>query len=351
MHKIRVGRKIISDESPCFIIAEVGSNHNGSLRQAKQLIDIARDAGADAVKFQIFRAKTMYPDKHIKVRYLKNMGINDSLYSIIERNEVPYEWIDELYRYAKKSGIEFMATPFDVKAVKVINPYVNVFKIASYESMFSELIEEVKKTGKPLFISTGGSTEEEIDMMITKILLGYEEKTVLMHCIAKYPAPIKETFLSVIPYFRARYNINVGYSDHTADPIIAPTVSVALGARVIEKHITLSKKLPGPDHIYALEPDEFRCMVTAIRQAESALHIFRKRRIFDCEKELYFYKRCLYAKKDLSKGQIVNADDLIALRNIGIHCDFIHPVEIDSVIGKTLKRNRRNGAIITRGDI
>ena len=351
MRDIRIGKKSIGRSSPCYIIAEAGSNHNGSLSQAKKLVLAAAHAGADAVKFQIFRAKTMYPDKNIEVKYLKKLGIKDSLYNIIKKNEVPYSWIEELSRYSAKNSIEFMATPFDLEAVRLLAPYVNAFKVASYESMFLDLIEAVKDTGKPLLISTGGSTADEIDALVKLALNNYKNKTVLLHCIAKYPAPLDESNLRMIRHLSDKYGIQAGYSDHSEDPTLAPRIAVALGATIIEKHFTISKKLPGPDHAFAVEPKGLQAMVDAIRMTEKMLGQDAKRTIQNCEKELYYYKRCLYCGADLPKGHKIREQDLVVLRNIGKRCNYFNPVEIGSVIGKRLKKNMKSNDILAREDI
>ena len=351
MHSIKVGNREIGAGKPCYIIAEAGSNHNGSIEQAKRLIDVAVDCKADAVKFQVFRAEMMYPKKKIKVKYLRDMGIKDSLYDIIKKYEVPYNWIMDLSDYSRKAGIEFLATPFELESVKVLNRFVKAFKIASYESMHLDLINTVKKTGKPLFISTGGSREKEIDALVEKVLSDYKDKTVLLHCIAKYPAPIDETGLNAIPYMREKYRLNIGYSDHTKDPVTAAVIAVSLGSVVIEKHFTLDKRLPGPDHAFAMEPHELKSMVNAVRRTESALRFSGRRDLQKCERELYFYKRCLYCKEDLSKGHLISKKDLKVLRNIGLKCDYINPVEMNSVLGRRLKRGKKRDELLTRKDL
>lgn len=351
MKKIGIGDRWVGEGEPVFIIAEAGSNHNGSLEVAREMIEVAQEAGADAIKFQLFRAKTMYPQKSIEVKYLKNMGIGEDLYSIIKRFEVPYEWIEELSAYSRKNGIQFIATPFDLEAVRVLNPHVSVFKIASYESLYADLIEEVKKTNKPLFISTGGCSEDEIDLLMKEVLFDYKDKTVLFHCIAKYPAPIEQTNLNSIPYLSGKYGIAVGYSDHTRDPIAAPVAAVALGAKVIEKHFTLSRKFPGPDHAFAIEPDELKAMVSAVRGVEKGISSGEKRFLQECERELYFYKRCVYCQRDIPKGGKIKKSDLIILRNIGEKCNYFNPIEIGSVVGRTLKVDKKANEIIRREDV
>lgn len=245
-----------------------------------------------------------------------------------------------------------MTIPFDLNSVRILNSYVDVFKIASNESMFMDLICAVKKTGKPIFISTGGSTEEEIDLLINKVLLDYFDKTVLLHCIAKYPAPLEQANLNIIPYLAKRYGVNAGYSDHTESPIIAPVVAVALGAKVIEKHFTLSKNLPGPDHAFAVDPEGLRRMVEAIRMAERTIKGNKDKRIIQvCERELYYYKRCFYVRRNLDRGHRIKKKDLIVLRNTSIQCRYFNPLEIDNVIGRILKRNKKAMDILVREDL
>jgi len=334
-----------------FIIAEAGSNHSGSLEIAKEMIEVAKECGADAVKFQLFRARTMYPNKFIEVKYLKDTGEKKDLYSLIENLEVPQAWIPLLVDHALKNNIEFMATPFDLEAVGFLNPYVNYFKIASYECLYEDLINEVKKTKKPVFISTGGCTESEIDLLVNRLLFDYKDKTALLHCIAKYPTPIEQANLGIIPYLAKKYGIKVGYSDHTREPIVAPVVAVALGAKVIEKHFTLNRKMAGPDHAYAVEPDELKAMVEAIRSIEKSIIPSNRRDLQGCENELYFYKRCIYLNCNLSKGQKIKKSHLVMLRGTGEVCIYFSPTEIDNVVGRILKRDKKANEIIRHGDL
>jgi N-acetylneuraminate synthase len=315
------------------------------------MIDVAADSGADAVKFQLFRAKTLYPNKQIKVKYLKNMGVEEDLFSIIKRFEVPYQWLYELNQYSTERGIAFMATPFDLDAVQILNAYVSIYKVASYEALYSDLINAIKKTGKPMFISLGGCTEREVDLLAQRVLGDYLDRIVFLHCVAKYPAPLDQVNLRMIPYLAERYGVLVGYSDHTEEPLTAPQAAVALGARVIEKHFTLSKMLPGPDHAFALEPNELKAMVAAIRETEKTLKRYRTRKTLQpCEKELYYYKRCLYYSRDLPRGHVLKRRDLLVLRNTGIACNSFNPLETKSVLGKSLSKEKKAKDIVVKED-
>lgn len=339
-----------SKGSNCFVIAEAGSNHNGSLEIARRLIDVAVDAGADAVKFQIFRAKTMYPKVRINVKYLQKLGVQEGLYDLIQRYEVPAEWIPVLASYCDERGIEFMATPFDLEAVRLLDPHVKRFKIATYENGYGDLIRAAMQTGKPLILSVGAMTAPEMDALFEKVLHPYLDKTTILQCNAKYPAPIEAVNMGVLPWIRERYGVKVGFSDHTADPLLAPIMAVALGATALEKHYTLSRTLPGPDHSFAVEPHELKQMVSAVRAAESALGKGQKV-IHPVEKELYYYKRAYYLTRSVPAGRTLRESDLQVLRNTGRRVPFIHPLDPTEVIGKKLTRAKQKGDILLRGDV
>ncbi|MDP8259068.1 MAG: N-acetylneuraminate synthase family protein [Candidatus Aadella gelida] len=339
-----------SKRKKCYIIAEAGSNHDGSLKQALTLIDVAAEAGADAVKFQIFRAKTMYPKKEIKVKYLKDVGVEKNLYDIIKEMEVPYEWLAALHKHAVNCGIDFMATPFDLESVDKMDKYVDVYKIASYESLYGDLIAKVLSMGKPVLISTGACKDEEIEQLINRFSADLERIT-LLHCVAKYPTPLGRANLNRIVYLSQKYNVNVGYSDHTKHPFAAPVAANILGATVIEKHFTINKKLPGPDHMFAADPEELKLMVEMVRACEKTSRKKLVKGVTSCEEELYFYKRCLYLKNGLKKGDKIRKKDLKILRNVGEKVDYFNPLEIDKVIGKILKVSKKIDDILKRGDL
>lgn len=334
----------------CFIIAEAGSNHNSSLDLAKRLVDVAVEAGADAVKFQIFRAKTLYPRVHINVRYLKQVDVSEGLYDLIHKVEVPAAWIPEVAGYCRTRGIEFVATPFDLQAVRLLTPYVKRFKIATYESGYGDLIRAAMATGKELMLSVGAMTAAELDELFEKVLQGYEDKTTILQCVAKYPAPPGATNLRVLPWIRGRFGVRVGLSDHTEDPVLAPAAAVALGASVIEKHYTLSKKLPGPDHAFALEPRELKAMVAAIRGVEQLLGTGKKT-VHKVERELYYYKRCYHFTRSVAAGRRLRVQDVQVLRNTGQRVAFLHPLDPGEIIGRKLLRSKRKGDILVRRDL
>ena len=277
-------------DSNVFIIAEAGSNwkagsYNEDLKRAKKLIQVAAQSGADAVKFQMFRANTVYVQNAGNSDYLEKSGIKRSINEIFQKAEMPYEMLRKLSDYCKKQHIELMITAFSVNDAQVINKYVRIHKVASYEINHIRLLEYLAQTKKPIIISTGASNYEEIDFAIKLLKKKKVKKYGLLQCTAKYPAPLESLNLSTIPQMKQKYNVPVGLSDHSTDPVIGPASAVALGATIIEKHFTLDKNLPGPDHKFALTPPELKKMIQSIRDVEKALGDGKKR-VLDVENEL-----------------------------------------------------------------
>jgi len=321
MKKIRIGNNLVGDEEPCFIIAEAGSNHNGSLEQAKELIDVAGESGVDAVKFQIFKAEKLSADKTIQ--------------KILKRFEFRREWINELSEYAKGKNIMFLATPFDVEAVDLLDK-VNVpaFKIASGDLTNLPLIKYIAKKGRSIILSVGLGSIEEIRETLDVIYSTENKNVALLHCITSYPTKSDDVNLNVIKTLKQKFQVPVGFSDHTMEVNI-PIGAVVSGANIIEKHFTLDRKLEGPDHPYALEPEELEIMVKGIRDVEKALGSGIKN-IVDSEKQgLVEGRRSVYAKVNISKGTNITKDMLSILRPaVGIA-----PKYIDKIIGKKAKKD------------
>lgn len=293
--------------SKVFIIAEAGSNwkvgsYNADLKRAKKLIQIAAQSGADAIKFQVFRASTVYVPNAGNSDYLEKSGIKKSINKIFQKSEMPYGMLSEISDYCKKQNIEFMATAFSVEDAREINKYVKTHKVASYEINHIRLLEYLARTKKPIILSTGASNYDEIDFAVNLLKKHKVKKYALLQCTAKYPAPLESLNLDTIPQMRQKYKVPVGLSDHSTDPVIGPLVAVALGAIIIEKHFTLDKNLPGPDHKFALDPLELKKMIQSIRDAQKSFGEGKKR-ILDVEKELRgFAVRSIQAIKDIKKG-------------------------------------------------
>ena len=220
----------LNDLSHTFIIAEAGSNwkstsHEDDIRQAKELIKVAAKTGANAIKFQIFRSETVYATNAGTSKYLSKSGIKENINKIFVKNEMPYDMIPELVEFCGKNHIMFMSTPFSVNDAKQIDPFVQIHKVASFEINHVRLLEFLAKTNKPIIISTGASTYEEIDFAVNTIKK-FNKKISILQCTSKYPCPLESLNLSVIPHLKLRYGFPVGLSDHSTDPIIGPILTI-----------------------------------------------------------------------------------------------------------------------------
>jgi N-acetylneuraminate synthase len=353
LHKTK--QKNEEEKKHVFIIAEAGSNWrcgtpDRDIKMAKSLIDVAVEAEADAVKFQTYKAETVYVPNAGDSDYLSEEGIKESITEIFQDLSMPYEMIPKLAEYCQKQNIQFMSTPFSIADAKAVDPYVKIHKIASYEINHSRLIEFVAKTGKPLIISTGGATYEDIEWAIDHFYKSGGKEISLMQCTAKYPAPLSTLNLNVIPKLIKRFNIPVGLSDHSRNPIIGPVGAVALGATIIEKHFTLHNKLPGPDHSFAITPDELKQMVKAIRQIEQALGSGTKK-VQREEIELREYaQRSIQAIKKIKKGDILSEGINIDILRPGKQKRGLHPKYLPEIEGKKAARDIPLGDGIREGD-
>ncbi len=344
---ISIGDRQIGDGERCFIIAEAGSNHNGSIEQAKRLIDVAVDADADSVKFQLFRADRLYPRNAGKSDYL---GMDKSIYDIINDMEMPYEWLPELAAYCQESGIIFLSSAFDEESVDELDPYVPAYKIASYEMTHLPLIRHIAKKGKPVIISTGTANLEEVRETVEAFYETGNQDLALMQCTASYPASVESLNLKAIVTLQQEFGIPVGLSDHSRDPLVGPMGAMGLGANLLEKHYTLSNQLPGPDHSYAVEPDELRTMIQNVRAVEDALGSGTKVR-HASEDELHeFARRYIFSSTDIAKGDVLTTDNLVVLRK-GKLSEGLAPKEWDGILGKKAARDIPSQQPLNQGDI
>ena len=342
----------IDDPNHTFIIAEAGSNwksgsYEEDLEQAKKLIKIASNSGADAVKFQTYRADTVYAYNAGNSNYLAEQGINKKINEIFEYLSMPYEMISELSQICNDEKIIFMSTPFSVEDAKQIDPFVSLHKIASFEINHVRLIEFLSKTEKPILISTGASTFDEIDFAVNLIKNNKNNEIGLLQCTSKYPAPIESLNLSAIPKMKERYNIPIGFSDHSVEPLIGPLTAVGLGATIIEKHFTLDKNLTGPDHSFAITPQELELMVKSIRQADKTKGNGKKM-ILDEEQELLlFAKRRIQAIKDIRKGDILKEGFNFEVLRPGNRIRGLEPRFLDKINGTKSTKDVLKGDGIT----
>lgn len=341
--KVKIGDKLVGEGGPVFIVAEAGSNHDGKLNQAKKLIDVAASAGANAVKFQTFSADKIVAKTGPKAGYMEKVSEKGSVYEIFKRTELPREWHRELAKYARKKGLIFLSSPFYEEAVDFLDKLgVPAFKVASGELTNLPLIRYMARKGKPMIVSTGAATMDEVGEAVSVIRGTGNKKIVLLHCVANYPAAPEDANLLAMSALKQRFKLPVGYSDHTLG-ISAPLAAVALGAAMIEKHFTLSRKLPGPDHFYALEPNELKAMVDGIRAVEKMRGAPTKKPV-KAELEIRkLARRSIFAKVDIPAGTIIKKKMLVALRPaIGLG-----PKHIENIVGKRAKRAIKRHEVIT----
>jgi N-acetylneuraminate synthase len=328
-------------------VAEAGSNHNRSFEHALRLIDVAAEAGADAVKFQHFKAAKLYPQSAGESDYLKTPR---PIYEIIREMETPDEWIPRLAEYSWKRGIVFLSTPFDEQSADLLEPYVPAYKVASYEMTHTPLLRHLARKGKPLIISTGTATLDEVQQAVEVSIQEGNQDLILLQCTACYPAPLEAINLRALVSIREATGCLTGLSDHSRDPIVAPIAAVALGARMIEKHFTLSNHLPGPDHKFAVEPHEFKDLVRRVRETERVLGHGRKETL-PVERELRsFARRSIFAVRDIRPGEILTKENIAVLR-CGKRGYGLSPDQYDLLLNRNAARLIRKESLVTFEDV
>ncbi|MBM4319140.1 MAG: shikimate dehydrogenase [Deltaproteobacteria bacterium] len=333
--------------APCYIVAEAGSNHNGSLPQALRLIDVAARAGASAVKFQTFQARRLYPRSAGTSDYL---GDPTPIYDIIQAMEMPPAWLPTLRDHAHAAGLAFISSPFHEEAVGLLEPYVDAFKVASYELTHAPLLSEVCRTGKPLILSTGASTLVEVDRAVQLLRGAGCRELVLLQCTASYPTPLEAVNVRALVTLRETFGLPAGLSDHSRDPMVAPMVAAALGAAVIEKHFTLSNQLPGPDHPFAVEPDELARLVAAVRAVEQALGSGAKE-VDATEEELRsFARRSIFTVSPVRAGEPFTRANVDVLRH-GKLAAGLPPEQLGTVLASVAARDLPAEQVLTAEDL
>jgi len=341
---ITIGNKKIGPGEPCFIIAEAGVNHNGDPALAKRLIDIASGAKADAVKFQTFKAEHLVTRDADKAEYQKTTtGSDESQFEMLKGLEFSDEHYQELFLYAKKRGILFLSTPFDPDSADLLDRIgVPAFKISSGDLTNLPLLSHIVTKNKPVILSTGMACLGEIEVTVNHLRKQGLRDLVLLHCTTSYPAPLETVNLRAMKTLRSAFGFPVGYSDHTMGINIA-SAAVALGACIIEKHFTIDRFLPGPDHKASLEPPGLRAMVRNIRELEIALGDGIK--VISSE-ECDIKK---IATKSLVAKCIIRAGDTISAQSIMVKRPGtgIEPKYFDLVLGKKAKHDIKKDCVIT----
>lgn len=355
----------------CYIIAEAGVNHNGDIALAKKLVDAAVEAGADAIKFQTFKAEKVISRNAPKAEYQKeSTGEAESQLDMVKRLELSEDTHFMLKEYCCLKNIEFLSTPFDFDSIDFLARKLNLLriKIPSGEITNGPYLLHAAHTGKPVILSTGMSTLEEIEAALGVLAFGYlpdqskpslqkfraaycsmdgrkiiKEKVVLLHCTTEYPAPFNEINLKAMQTMRKVFGLPVGLSDHSRG-IAVPIAAVALGAVIIEKHFTLDRHLSGPDHKASLEPGELREMVSCIRQVESAMGSSKKKRTLSEEKNVLIVRKCLVAAMQINSGEAFTVENMTCKRpGMGIS-----PMEYWELLGKRAKKNYSEDELISK---
>ena len=346
--KITIGRKIVGGGGPCFIIAEAGVNHNGSLNLAKELVDAAKNAGADAIKFQTFKTEDLVTEGAATASYQKkNTGKEESQFKMLKKLELSEKDFIKLKKYCDRKNILFLSTPHTENAVDFLEQLrVPAYKVASGDLTNLPLLEKISKKKKPIILSTGMATLDEVREAVTTIKRAENNKIILLHCTTNYPCLSREVNLRAILTLKEKFNLSVGYSDHT-EGVLVPIMAVAMGALVIEKHFTLDKNLSGPDHKASLGPKELKVMVKMIRTTEQILGSGIKIPTKNEEEIKKITRKSIVAKTDIKKGQKITKNMLIIKRpGTGIE-----PKYLNRVIGRVVKRIKKKDDLIKFKDL
>ncbi|QWE28991.1 pseudaminic acid synthase [Polynucleobacter sp. AM-7D1] len=333
----------IGDNAAPYVIAELSGNHNGSIERAKLLIKTAKDCGVHAIKIQTYTPDTMTIDCSNEDFIVRGGLWNGyKLYDLYSEAHTPYEWHDELFSYARQLGITLFSTPFDESAVDLLDKIgVPAYKIASFEFTDLPLIRYVAKKGKPLLMSTGMATQDEISETLEAARSGGCNNLLLFHCVSSYPAPIEQANIKQILNLKKIFGVSVGLSDHTIGNAAAIS-AVALGACAIEKHFTLSRSHKGPDSDFSMEPDDLRALVRDTRDAWASLGCEGFERP-SSEVGSKVFKRSIYFVSDLKAGDRIGVGDIRRIRpGFGLP-----PKYFEELVGKTLVKNVNRGQPVT----
>jgi pseudaminic acid synthase len=337
---MRIGRRSIGRAEDVYVIAELSANHNQNFDRALEIIQAAKHAGADAIKLQTYTPDTitMQSDKDCFRIGGGTLWDGRNLHDLYAEAYTPWDWQPRLKQVANELGLDLFSSPFDPTAVDFLEQMdVPAYKVASCELVDIPLIQKMARTGKPLIMSTGMATEEEIGEAVQAARGAGATEIALLKCTSAYPASPEEMNLKTIPELSRRFDVPAGLSDHTMG-IAVPVAAVALGACIIEKHLTLSRSDPGPDSAFSLEPDEFKAMVDAVRIAEKALGQVH----FGCsprETNSLKFRRSLFVVKDMKQGELFTSDNIRSIRP----ADGLHTRHLAEVLGKHASKDVQRG--------
>lgn len=341
----KIGNKEIGEDSPAFIIAELSANHMNDFDIAVKTIEAIAESGADAVKFQTFTPDTITLNCDNEYFHIKQGTVWDGqlLYDLYEDAYMPWDWQPKLKKIAEDLGLIVFSSPFDKTSVDFLEDMdVPAYKIASFEITDIPLIKYVASKNKPIIISTGIAEKEDMELAIETCLKEGNDKIAILKCTSSYPAPYEEINLKTINDMEKKFNTTVGLSDHTLGDEIA-IAAVTLGAKIIEKHFILDKKLGGPDCEFSMEPQEFKKMVTAIRNTEKALGTVSYN-LSDKTRKNREFSRSLFVVKDIKKGELITEENVRSVRpGFGLH-----PKYLEEVLGKKAKKDLEKGTPFKR---
>ncbi|MCA0333870.1 MAG: pseudaminic acid synthase [Bacteroidetes bacterium] len=344
---MQIGKHEISRDSRAFIIAELSANHNGSLETAIETVRAAKRAGADAIKLQTYTADTITIDSRKEDFIIKGtIWEGRNLHDLYSEAYTPWEWHGRLMEVAKEEGLECFSSPFDPTAVEFLEGLnVPAYKVASFEITDIPLIELIASKGKPVIISTGIATEEDIEWALEACHRMGNTEIALLKCTSSYPAPIEEANLVMIRDFAERYGVIVGLSDHTMGST-APIVSVCMGAKIIEKHFILDRSIGGPDASFSMNEVEFTDMVNAVREAEKALGVVDYR-LTEKQQKGKDFSRSLYVVADVEEGEVFTEKNIRSIRpGYGMHPRFYR-----EILGKKAKHRMEGGDRLSLDDV
>ncbi|MDC0185905.1 pseudaminic acid synthase [Gammaproteobacteria bacterium] len=330
---IKIDKRIIGNNCPPYIVAELSANHNGDFDRAIEIINIAKEQGADAIKLQTYQADTMTIDSDTDdFQITTGLWKGYNLYKLYQWAQTPYEWHEELFRHSKKIGLTCFSTPFDESAVDLLEDLNSpAYKIASFEATDIPLVKYAASTKKPLIISTGMANYEEISEVVQTARDAGCSELVLLHCVSSYPAPLEAYNLKTIPDLSSEFNVDVGLSDHTMG-IDTSLAGIALGACLIEKHVTTSREHTGPDSEFSLEPDELGSLCKQSLSVWKSLGKINYE-LRDEEKENLRFRRSIYVVEDIEVGEQISIKNIRRIRpSFGLE-----PKYFDEVLGKTAK--------------
>ena len=340
---LKIRERTISESEKAFIIAEAGVNHNGDMNIAKEMIDVAMEAGVDAVKFQTFKTEELILKNIDKAPYQKvTTGCKETQYDMLKRLEMTEEQNMELMDYCKRKGLIFLSTPFEKTSLDELDELgVPAFKVAATDLTNIQFLRQVAKKGKPIILSAGMCYLEEVQKALEAIY-PINRQVILLQCTANYPIQDAEANINVIRTFKDQFSILVGYSDHS-EGVGASPYAVAVGAKVIEKHFTLDKSMEGPDHRASVSPEELKRLVIEIRHVEAYLGNGIKMPTCSEQMTRKSLQKCLVAAKPIVAGEKFSNENIVAKRTNGVGISALY---VDDIVGKTAQRKYKEDEII-----